>query len=170
MVRARPSVNAAFPAFVSANPAFTIPPHVESVSTRLDWFSTFRGRLGFTPIDRLLLYGTAGLVIADVKSDTTVAFGTFPVLPVYNGALHVGSDSNVKAGAVVGGGGEYAFAPNWSVKAEFLYFWLKGSSYLSPLVAAVPAFAPGYAWNTNVNMHEAVARVGINYRFWTGGP
>jgi hypothetical protein len=33
----------------------------------------------------------------------------------------------------------------------------------SPLVAAVPAFAAGYAWSTKVNLHEAVARLGINY-------
>lgn len=163
------SFDAFYPAFANVgNPAFTNAAHTEHVSTRLDWFSTFRGRLGFTPWDRVLLYGTAGFVVADLKSDTTVAFGTFPVLPVYNGALHVGSESKVKAGVVVGAGGEYAFAPNWSVKAELLYFWLEGLNYQSPLVTAVPAFAPGYAWNTTVNMHEAVARIGVNYRFWAG--
>jgi hypothetical protein len=37
------------------------------------------------------------------------------------------------------------------------------ASSSSPVVAAVPAFAAGYAWSTKVNLHEAVARVGINY-------
>jgi outer membrane immunogenic protein len=165
------SFDASYAAFANpGNPAFTNAAHTEHVTSKLDWFSTVRGRLGFTPWDRVLLYGTAGFVFADVKSETAVNFGTFPVNPVYNGALHAGSDSRIKAGAVVGSGVEWAFAPNWSFKAEALYFWVEGLNYNSPLVAAVPAFAPGYAWNTNINNHIAVARIGINYRFWTGGP
>jgi outer membrane immunogenic protein len=163
------SFDAVYPAFGSVSPGFTIAPHTEHVTSRLDWFSTVRGRLGFTPWDRVLLYGTAGAVFADVKSETSVNFGTFPVLPVYNGAIHTGSDSRVKAGVVVGSGVEWAFAPQWSFKAEALYFWVEGLNYNSPLVAAVPAFAPGYAWNTNINNHIGVARIGVNYRFWSGG-
>jgi outer membrane immunogenic protein len=159
------SFDAAFPAFKSANPAFTIPTHTEHVTARLDWFSTYRGRLGFTPIDRLLVYATAGFVIAEINSETSVAFGTFPIRPLLNGAVHTGSRDKISSGAVVGVGGEWAFAPNWSVKGEFLYFWLEGLNYQSPLVSAVPAFAPGYAWNTNVNLRDAVARVGVNYKF-----
>jgi outer membrane immunogenic protein len=161
------TVDASFAPFPDpGSPAFTVAAHTEHVTSRLDWFSTFRGRIGFTPSNSLLLYGTSGLVTADVKSDTAVNFGTFPVLPVYNGASHVGAASKLEFGMVVGAGAEWAFAPNWSAKAEFLYFELiDGLSYRSALVAAVPAFAPGYAWNTKVNLREAVARVGINYRF-----
>jgi outer membrane immunogenic protein len=161
------TVDASFAAFPNVgNPIFTDAAHIEHVTSKLDWFSTFRGRLGFTPIDSLLLYGTAGFVIADIKSDTAVNFGTFPFAPVYNGASHVGSASKSKFGIVAGAGAEWAFAPSWSAKAEFLYFELVDSLiYLSPLVAAVPAFAPGYAWNTKVNLHEVVARAGINYHF-----
>ena len=34
----------------------------------------------------VLLYETAGIAWADYESNTAVTFGTFPVLPVYNGA------------------------------------------------------------------------------------
>lgn len=164
------SFDAVYPAFPNpGNPAFTNVAHTEHVTSRLDWFSTVRGRLGFTPWDRVLLYGTAGAVFADVKSETSVNFApTAGATNVYNGAVHTGSDSRVKAGVVVGSGVEWAFAPSWSFKAEALYFWIEGLNYNSPLVAAVPAFAPGYAWNTNINNHIGVARIGINYRFWAG--
>jgi outer membrane immunogenic protein len=159
------TVDAFFAAFPNpGNPTFTDAAHIEHVTSRLDWFSTFRGRFGFAPSNSVLLYGTAGVVAADIKSDTAVVFGTFPASPVYNGAFHVGSGSKLEFGLVVGAGAEWAFAPNWSAKAEFLYFeFVDGLSYRSPLVAAVPAFAAGYAWNTKVNLHESVARVGINY-------
>jgi hypothetical protein len=42
-------------------------------------------------------------------------------------------------------------------------------SYQSPLVAAVPAFAPGYAWATRLDVREAIIRFGINYRVGTFG-
>jgi outer membrane immunogenic protein len=161
------SMDSSFAAFANpGNPAFTNAAHTEHVTSKTEWFSTFRGRMGFTPRDRLLLYGTAGLVTADVKSDTAVIFSTVPVLPVYNGASHVGSASKLEFGMVVGAGAEWAFAPNVSAKAELLYYeFVDGLTYQSPLVAAAQAFAPGYAWGTKVNLHEVVARAGINYRF-----
>ena len=161
--------SALYAAIPSVSPGgFTIAPHVESVSNRLDWFSTYRGRLGFTPIQRLLLYGTAGIAVSHESSSTAVGFGTFPVNPVYNLATHFGSAQATKVGAVAGVGGEYAFWNNWSVKAEVLYFWYSGLSYTSPLFFPTPpAVALGYSWLTNVNSHEAIARVGLNYRFWS---
>ena len=81
--------------------------------------------------------------------------------------------SNASAGAtvawesgwVVGGGFEWDFAYNWTVKAEYLYMQFESFSYASPLTAAAVPFAPGYAWNTTVTPHEQVARVGVNYKF-----
>ena len=71
--------------------------------------------------------------MADVRSDTNVSFATFPVNPVYNGAVHIGSNSEIRVGWVAGAGAEYAFASNWSVKAEYLYVDL---SHLAPWALA----------------------------------
>ena len=117
------TVNASYGAFADlGNPAFTVAAHAEHVTSKLDWFSTFRGRFGVTPVANVLIFGTAGLVLADVKSDTAVNFATLPVQPVFNGASHVGSANQILPGAVVGGGVEWAFATNWSVKAEYFVF------------------------------------------------
>jgi len=112
-------VNAAFAAFPSANPAFTISPENEVISTRLDWFSTIRGRAGFT-FDRFLVYGTGGLAIGHFHSDTSVTYGTSGTSPVFAGATHLGSNTATRYGYAVGGGLEYAITNNWSVKAEYL--------------------------------------------------
>ena len=58
-----------------------------------------------------------------------------------------------------------AINPNWSLKAEYLYVDLGTFNYNSPLVAAVPAFAPGYSWRTSINERDHIVRVGVNYRW-----
>jgi outer membrane immunogenic protein len=157
------SIFAGYGPIVSANPAFTIAPHTETVSDRLDWYSTVRGRLGFT-WDYFLAYGTGGLVVGGVTSRTDVAFGNFGVNPVYNNAVHVGSFSEDRTGWVAGGGLEYALSHNWSIKGEYLHLDLGSFNYHSPLIAPA-GVASGYSWSTHVRNSEEVARVGINYRF-----
>ena len=162
----RNTSDAAFAAFANVgNPAFTNAAHAEHVSTRLDWLGTFRGRAGFA-WDRLYLYATGGLAIGDVRSDTNVTFGVVGA-PVYNGAVHIGSGSSWQVGWTAGAGGEYAFSPQWSLKAEYLYVDLGTFSYFSPLVAAAApaAVGPGYGWRTSVTERDHIVRVGLNYKF-----
>jgi outer membrane immunogenic protein len=165
------SREASYGAFPNSNPAFTFPAHTESVSTRAEWFTTYRARAGIA-FDRVLIYLTAGAAIERKTSETTVSFGTFPVLPVLNGAVHIGSASETKLAFVGGGGVEYAFTNNWSVKAEYLYINFGNFSYFSPLVSATaPAVVgPGYSWRTDVREQEHVIRLGLNYRFDWASP
>jgi outer membrane immunogenic protein len=168
----RGTVDAAYASFANlGNPGFTDAAHTEHVSSSLNSFGTFRGRAGFD-FNRVFLYGTAGLAVGDVRSDTNVSFGTFPVTPVYNGAVHIGSDSQIRVGWVAGAGAEYAFAPNWSVKAEYLYVDLGTQTYRSPLVAAVApnAAGPNYSWSTSGRDRENIVRVGLNYKLNWAGP
>ena len=125
--------------------------------------------LGF---DQLLIYATGGVAFGSFQSQTDVAFGTFPVNPVYNGAQHFGSTSMTRTGGVVGGGVEYAFQ-NWSLKVEYLFIDFGGSSsYFSPLVASAvtPTPAAGYGWGTQVGRsYQNIVHVGLNYHFnWAG--
>ena len=81
-----------------------------SMAGRVDLLASLRGRLGVA-FDRSLIYGTAGVAIADASLD----------------ALD-GGDDNVKfdfndLGGVVGGGFEYAVADNVSLRAEGLYYF-----------------------------------------------
>ncbi len=161
------SITAAYGAFPNAgNPAFTNNAHTEQLSSKIDGLFTFRGRIGYA-WDRLFVYATGGLALGEISSQTNVTFATTGALTVYNGATHIGSASADRAGWVVGAGSEYAFAPHWSVKAEFLYVDLGTFTYNSPLVAAAAAGAvgAGYSWSTRIHERDEVARVGLNYKF-----
>ena len=76
---------------------------------KLDWFGTARGRVGFLPADRLLLYVTGGLAYGGFS-------GSSWTLP-----LDIGTWSQTSVGWTVGAGVEAALGNNWSVKFEYLY-------------------------------------------------
>ncbi len=78
-----------------------------SVSASMPWFATFRGRVGWA-FDSLLLYGTGGLAIIDGKLSASALGLTASTEDSHNGWT-------------AGGGLEWAFAPNWSAKVEYLY-------------------------------------------------
>jgi outer membrane immunogenic protein len=133
---------------------------VPSVSTgrdRIDWFGTFRGRVGVA-VDRVLFYGTGGLAYGGVKSTATnlytpAAAGTF-----------MGSTSDTKVGWAAGAGVEWAFAPNWSLKAEYLHVDLGRST----VTIADPVNFPISFANYRFSHTFDTVRAGINYKF--GGP
>jgi outer membrane immunogenic protein len=131
----------------------------ETISHKLDWFGTVRGRLGVTPVDRLLLYATGGLAYGRVASSTSITFNTPGIFFPF-----AGSASTIGTGWTVGGGGEWAFADHWSAKLEYLYVDLGTMSYLSgngnPTGRATPSF-----FQTDVTTREHIVRAGVNYKF-----
>jgi len=88
-----------------------------TVTRRLDYFGTARGRLGFA-FDRALIYATGGLAVGGTNLTYSGRIG-FPVAPTI---FLAGTSSVAKAkiGYTLGGGVEYAVWNNWSVKAEYL--------------------------------------------------
>jgi outer membrane immunogenic protein len=159
----RTAIDRAYAAQTSENPTFTIASETERLSNRLDWFSTFRARLGYAH-DRLLFYVTGGAALGNFYSETNIAFAPGGALTVYPGAQHVGSHKVTRVGYTVGGGIEYAWKDNWSFKAEYLYLDFGTWSYISPLVAPA-GVAPGYSWITGVRAREHFVRLGVNYQF-----
>lgn len=97
------------------------------------WFGTVRGRIGYA-VNNILFYGTGGLAFGGVRAET---FGL--------------SESHTTVGWTAGVGVEYAFAPNWSAKAEYLYVDLSSSRFS---LTGVPN---GYEFG--------LVRLGVNYHF-----
>lgn len=120
----------------------TIVPGFGVVSTTLsgktDAMGTVRGRIGYA-VNNVLFYGTGGYAWIDNKL-TISALGA---------SL---SDSKFHSGWTVGAGVEAFFAPQWSVKGEYLYRSLAGETY----------FAGGLPTGT-LNFHTV--QVGVNYHF-----
>jgi outer membrane immunogenic protein len=134
------------------------------VSKSIDWFGTVRGRIGLLPTQQLLLYVTGGLAYGQTKASfntTDVPFGCIPNATICAN----GASSSVRAGWTVGAGAEAMLAPNWSVKAEYLYIDL-GNRSLNVPASTVPAIV----FTTSTSFHEQIARVGLNYHFDWAGP
>jgi outer membrane immunogenic protein len=100
---------------------------------------TVTSRLGFA-VNQVLFYGTGGYAWIDNKLSAS-AFGLTL------------SESHFHSGWTVGAGVEAFFAPNWSVKGEYLYRSLGSENYFG-----VPS--------GTLNLHSG--QVGVNYHF--GGP
>lgn len=102
--------------------------------TKSNWIATVRGRLGYA-FDRFLPYVTGGAAFANLKTNVP----------------GVGETSDTRTGWTVGGGVEYAFAPNWSLKAEYLFADLGRFNCVG--------------CGATVKFNENIVRAGLNYRF-----
>jgi outer membrane immunogenic protein len=142
----------------TASPAIFFP-NTTFFSRELDWVGTFRGRLGITPIAPLFLYATGGLAYG--KHQFALGDTATTVTPAINGFNQV---SNTNAGWALGGGAEWKFAPNWSLKAEYLVV------DLGSLSSTVGYLYPGNSSSLTaiVRDREQIVRVGLNYRFGWG--
>ena len=104
---------------------------------------------------------------------------------VQGGWIGGGRQSQILTGWTAGGGGEWMFMPNWSLKAEALYWDLGRQDMQTAAIGVSPArsvvdpsvrFASGIANNldfgrTSVSYQGVMARAGVNYHFnWGAAP
>jgi len=141
-----------------------------NLSYDLQWFATFRGRVGLLATPQTLFYATGGLAVGEFRYSagpttlTSTVFGpglagTTPtgvvlVLPVGAAA----SSTDTRAGWTLGAGVEHKFTPNWSGKLEYLYMDFGTRTYFA-----------GTANQADVSFRDHILRAGINYQF-TAGP
>lgn len=136
-----------------------------SVSRRVSHLSTERVRAGFLVVPSVLIYGTGGLAYGGVRSQTNIAgalVGGGAAFPFAS----FGRLSTTRVGYSAGGGVEWMFAPNWSVKGEYLYYDLGRANYTTNTVIPIGAgVSVGTATQTSVRFNGHIARAGINYHF-----
>jgi outer membrane immunogenic protein len=126
----------------SGGPCAPPPAGITGCQTSSNWLATVRGRAGWA-FDRVLLYGTGGVAFAPVQA---TALGT-----------GLGTNSNTEAGWTAGAGLEFAFAPNWTAKAEYLYVDLSNGSCGTACGSPTPPIG--------VKFTENVVRAGVNFKF-----
>jgi outer membrane immunogenic protein len=106
-----------------------------------------------------MIYATGGWAFGHVQSSTFVQFSLA-------GDTYTSSLSDTVSGWTAGGGFEYAFHHNWTVKGEVLWMDLGKVSYVSPERTTFP----GFSYTTQVDLFEVVARIGVNYKFGAREP
>jgi outer membrane immunogenic protein len=119
------------------------------VTGKLNGLGSVTGRIGYM-WGPALLYAKGGYAVRD-NTDISASAGGVPVV--------VTTSSHQRSGIAVGGGLEYMFAPNWSAKAEYLYYTFGDST-----VTGGPAAIVG----TRFRDDEHTVKLGINYRFGSG--
>jgi outer membrane immunogenic protein len=163
-----------------------------TVNAGVDWLGTVRGRIGYLWYPTMLVYATGGLtyggVYANVRhagitqldnSFTTAAgFRNENVIaPSLNYTfIGGGNKSQTLVGWNVGGGLEWMFMPNWSLKAEAIY-WNMGNMNVptvsfatAPVSNALDSAGLSTFGATRVNYQGVIARAGVNYHFNWFGP
>jgi len=89
-----------------------------------NWLWTLRGHVGVLVTPALLLYGTGGLAVADVKAN-------YLFTDTFAAATESATVSSTRYGWTAGVGGEYALMHGWSIKAEYLHVDLGRASATS---------------------------------------
>lgn len=112
-----------------------------SCETKNEFLSTIRGRLGYS-FDRFLPYVTGGAAIGNIMA-SSAGFATV-------------DETNV--GWTVGTGVEFAFAPQWTAKIEYLYVDLGD-------ITCGAGTACAFAGGDKVDFHTNIVRGGVNFRF-----
>jgi len=135
-------------------------------SQKLDWFGTLRGRLGYLPANPLLVYVTGGLAYGHVSLSTS--FSQTPTYPTFDPIMPVSaSTSEILAGWTIGTGLEWMFAPNWTVKGEYLYYDLGHATVAPPPLTVTVGGTVFTAIGISSEAHFSgnIARLGVNYHF-----
>jgi outer membrane immunogenic protein len=135
-----------------------VAPFLTTTATqRLDFLGTLRGRIGYLPIDPLLIYVTGGLAYGDVQMSGSVTSAGCAVVCAGT------STSSLQAGWALGVGAEWAVAPRWTAKIEYLHYDL-GS------VSQTITVGPGMFLAQNVNINGDIVRVGVNHKLDWAAP
>jgi len=140
--------------FYPSSPAI---PFTITSSVNANWLFTARARAGWAISNDLLLYATGGLALTHLSASNSFVDGSFPP------DVGTWTASNTKVGWTAGGGAEWAFARNWSLKAEYLYVHF--DAITASGVAMNPTFGYTSAISTSTDLSAHIARGGINYRF-----
>jgi outer membrane immunogenic protein len=155
--------NTPMPAF----PANTIAQTV-NLSEKIDTLGTLRGRAGWLWTPNTLIYATAGVAWAHVQGTASFTQSVTGVCGACSFFAGAGGVNTELFGPVIGAGVEWKWTANWSVKAEYLYADLGNATFnTGPIYTTAGAGILGQATaNVNTHVHDNIARVGVNYRFW----
>ena len=142
---------------------------------RLPWLATLRGRLGYLMTDRMLLFGSLGLALGEVKQQATFATSLPASISSSGGGAFIcagaaavcfnGSDTRIAAGVALGAGAEFALTPALHAKVEYLYANLAGGNSLT-VIALDGGGATPASFDANFPRLEiSTVRFGLSYRF-----
>jgi outer membrane immunogenic protein len=130
----------------------------ESLSEKLEFLGTVRGRLGYAA-GNWLFYGSGGVAYGDVKS----TIGVSASIPGVSAAIS-GSRSETRVGWAAGGGVNYAMTQNWILGVDYLHYDL-GRPSVTVVDPAGVILTPGGFVSASQKVGGDIVRGVINYKF-----
>jgi outer membrane immunogenic protein len=145
-------------------------PVTASLTEKLEWFGTVRGRIGPTITPTILAYVTGGLAYGEVRTTHTVSGTNFVgpqnvnTPPAVVAVLASSSNSSTGVGWTVGAGVEGVVGGNWTAKVEYLYMDLGNvsGSFVTPIIATSGALVTS---RYSSHITDNILRVGVNYKW-----
>jgi len=138
----------------------------------IDSIGTIRGRVGFTLMPCLLVYGTGGFAYGEVISRTDIIQAVINDPVFLPNVYHAhGQWDNLRPGWTAGGGIEWMFMTHWSIKAEYLFYDLGRVNYqLSHLrnfshATTPPTLFTDTAPSSTTRFDGNIVRGGLNFHF-----
>jgi outer membrane immunogenic protein len=152
---------------VRAAPGVLGTPDVLGLASTGDWYAMITGRLGWA-WDRVLIYAKGGLAFVPVNA--AVIDNCLVVAAGCGNWIIATGLSETESTYTVGGGIEWAFAGNWSLKGEYMFIGeidapVTCALTTNPAGAIVPGGPFCFAHSFG-GIHTA--KVGLNFRFGPG--
>jgi outer membrane immunogenic protein len=116
-------------------------------STNMNWIATATGRLGYV-VGPSLFY---------VKGGAAWDRGSYDMM--LSGIGY--TDTITRSGWVVGGGVEYAYSGNWSIKLEYTYMQFPYKDVWWNYLYA----SPPDPWSFHINQGISAVKIGFNWRY-----
>ncbi|WP_084679222.1 carbohydrate porin [Methylocystis sp. ATCC 49242] len=135
-------------AYAPGLPVYTLHP-----GSSANYFASIRGRVGFA-YDRALLYLTGGVAAGGARGPETLTLGADGPDAIFEAPWS--QSSRMKY--VFGAGFEYAFADNWSARAEYLFL-------NQSLNTQTFDNGAGYLYASRIRNENQILRFGLNYHF-----
>jgi outer membrane immunogenic protein len=129
-----------------------------SITSSLDvaFQGSVRGRLGFAMLDRMMVYGTAGVAFANVENTYSATLPRGNIFGASAGTSTAKFDET-RWGWTLGAGVEYAIMSNWTARFEYRY--TNYSAYRN----AAAFLAPAGSSEQDPDFHTL--RIGASYHF-----
>ena len=135
----------------------------ETIESRTRWLITTRARFGFLAAPTLLIYGTGGAAWGDVETNLTqscLVFGCGATSTAIS-LLSLRTD-DIKSGWAAGAGVAWMFAPNWTLRGEWLHIDL-GTITNSLSTVGTGGSLQTTVWSRSEKFDEF--RAAVNFKF-----
>jgi outer membrane immunogenic protein len=131
-------------------------PVTTSLTEKLNWFGTVRGRLGWTVTPETMIYATGGLAYGEIDDSCNISDG------VNTTGFNL---SKTSVGWAAGAGVESHLIGNWTWKIEYLFLTLDEptGSVSTPIIPVIRT--PPSTVQIDPIFTDNIIRAGLNYKW-----